>query len=121
MINNYEELLIERKKIERTIAEEKRILNEGFDDLKEKVEPFINLLSVLNVFKKKSPNNSLLNFVAAMGIDLFIGKKLLANSSWFTRIIIPIVLKGVSSIALGRRTPKNNVNNSKQITEPRIT
>lgn len=118
-INNYTELVIERKRVERTIAEEKRILNEGFHDLKEKLEPFLYLLPVLNVFKKKESNNSFLKFAASLGIDLLVGQKLLAKSNWLSRIIIPMVLKGVSALAIGGHTPKEN--NTKIIAEQKTT
>lgn len=118
-INNYTELVMERKRIERTIAEEKRILNEGIHDLKEKLEPFLYLLPVLNIFKKKTSNNSFLKFAASLGIDLFVGQKLLAKSSWLSRIVIPMVLKGVSSMAIGGHIPKEN--NTKLIVEQEPT
>jgi hypothetical protein len=107
-INNYTELVIERKRIERIIVEEKQILNEGLHDLKEKLEPFLYLLPVLNIFKKKTSNNSFLKFAASLGIDLFVGQRLLAKSSWLSRIIIPMVLKGVSALAIGGHTSKEN-------------
>ena len=114
-INNYAELIAERKIIEHRISEQKLIINEGLQELKEKLEPFLYLLPILNVFKKKSNNNSLLKFIASFGIDLLVGQKLLSKSNWLTKLLVPMVLKGVSALAIGGGT--SQVNGSKSLPE----
>ena len=114
-INNYQELVAERKKIEYKISEEKVIINEGLQELKEKLEPFLYLLPILNIFKKKPANNSVLKFIASFGIDLLVGQRLLSKSNWLTKLLVPMVLKGVSALAIGSNTIKEN--DSKLVTE----
>ena len=105
-INNYDELVAERKKIEHRISEQKLVINQGLQELKEKLEPFLNLLPILNIFKKKPANNSILKFIASFGIDLLVGQKLLSKSNWLIRLLVPTVLKGASALALGSTTIK---------------
>lgn len=63
------------------------------------------LLPVLNIFKKREPNHTLLNAATSVGIDLFVGQKL-AKAGWFTRLLVPMVLKGVSSLIMKIKKPK---------------
>ncbi len=98
-ISTYEELKAERKRIEFIIAENKQVINDSISDLKQKVEPFLYLIPILNILKRKESGNSLLKGVANMGIDL-VGNRLLSKAGWFLRLIIPMALKGVSAKAI---------------------
>lgn len=109
-INNYEELLAERKLLEAKIESEKAFLKGGLIEIREKLEPFMNLLPILNIFKKNEKGNSMLKGVAALGIDVVFGQTLL-KSSWLTRLVLPMLLKGVSSKLLGWRRKEKLQNN----------
>jgi len=102
-ISNYEELVAERKVLELKIQEHKTVIKDGFTELKDNIQPFFNLIPVLNIFKKKESNHSVLKFITSLGIDLVVGQKLLSKSNWMARLVVPIVLKGVSALALSRK------------------
>ncbi|HRG78259.1 MAG TPA: hypothetical protein PL167_01555 [Cyclobacteriaceae bacterium] len=104
-INNYEELIAERKRVESNIVEQRLILKAGLQEAKEKLEPFMYLLPILNIFKKKEPNHSVLNAATSVGIDLFVGQKL-AKAGWVTRLLVPMVLKGISSLVMKTKRVK---------------
>jgi hypothetical protein len=99
-INNYEELLAERKRLEANIVEQRLTLKAGLQDAKEKLQPFLYLLPILSIFKKKDTTPSLMSAATSVGIDLFVGQKLLSKAGWFTRLIVPMMLKGVSSLVM---------------------
>lgn len=105
-INNYEELLAERKRVEANIVEQRLTLKAGLQDAKEKLQPFLYLLPILNIFKKKDTTPSLISAATSVGIDLFVGQKLLSKASWFTRLIVPLILKGVSSLVMKSKKVK---------------
>jgi len=63
------------------------------------------LLPILNIFKKKEPNHSVLNAATSVGIDLFVGQKL-AKAGWVTRLLVPMVLKGISSLVMKTKRVK---------------
>lgn len=88
-INNYADLMAEQKIIEAKIIEQKAVLNKGISALKEKVEPFLYLLPILNIFKKKDTGTSLLKFAASAGIDLLVGQNFCLNQigwcDWYFR------------------------------------
>jgi hypothetical protein len=99
-ISNYTELVAERKIVENKIIEQKATINNGISEIKAKLEPFLYLLPVLNIFKKKESGNSLLKFAASAGIDLLVGQKLLSKSNWLMRMIVPMFLKNVTTKAI---------------------
>jgi len=105
-INNYEELMAERRRTELVIADRKEELHERLEDVKEKVAPLFMLLSVFNIFKKKEPDNTVLKLGSYLTIDL-LGQRLLRNSNLFTRLLVPALLKGVSSHFL-KKVQKND-------------
>lgn len=105
-INNYEELLAERKRVEVNILEQRLTLKAELQDAKEKLQPFLYLLPILNIFKKKDNTPSLISAATSVGIDLFVGQKLLSKASWFTRLIVPMMLKGVSSLVMKNKKVK---------------
>lgn len=107
-INNYDELVQERKKIEAEIHVHKAVLHERFMELKVAVEPFFYLIPVLNAYKGRAPRNSTINFLTSLGIDLFVGQKLLSKANWFTRLTVPMLLKGISSMVLGAPKAKQH-------------
>lgn len=100
-ISNYDELVAARIMTKTIIADRKRIIQERIEDLKEKISPLLLILPALNIFKKKESSNgnnhSLLKAGASLAIDLFVGQKLLRKAGWITRLLVPTLLKTVSS------------------------
>ena len=107
-INNYDELITERRRLEIQIAEQKLVLKEEFSGLKNQLEPFLNLLPVLNIFRKKEPSRSLLSTISSLGIDL-LGQKFLTKTSWIMRLILPLIAKGVTSRVMSHEKSNGNI------------
>lgn len=113
-ISNYNELLAERKVLETRIIEQKAIINNGISEIKVKLAPFMYLLPVLNIFKKKDSGSSLLKFAATAGIDLLVGQKLLSKSNWLIRLIVPMLLKSVTKKAIEDGKEKGDISSLDQ-------
>lgn len=96
-ISNYEELVLARKNAEVRITMLKSVINEDVEEVKQKLQPFLRILPVLNIFRKEGKGSPLLKGAASLGIDLIIGQNLLARAGWFTKLIVPIILKSFSS------------------------
>jgi hypothetical protein len=96
-INNYQDLRAERRLSEIRIIEHKARINEDFHELKAKLEPFMYLLPVLSIFKKKEPNHPVLNAATSIGIDLVAGQTSFSKAGWLFRLVVPRLLKGISS------------------------
>lgn len=103
-ISSYKELIAEQRRTEELIASYKRAFREDIQQLKDKVDPFFNILPILNIFKKDGSqttgNHSIAKAGASMAIDLLVGHKL-RKASWFLRLIVPNLLKVVSSAVIG--------------------
>ncbi len=96
-ISTYDELVAERKMIEADIIAQKAVISSEISQLKTKLEPFLYLLPVLNIFKSKAAGTSMLSFIAAKGIDLMVGKNGLMKSNWLVRLIAPILINKLSA------------------------
>ena len=103
-INNYDELLAERRRLEQQIVQQKMVLKQEFTGLKGKLEPFLNLLPVLNVFRQKEASRPLLNIISSLGIDL-VSQKLLSKAGWVAKFILPLIAKGVTSRVISEDKP----------------
>ena len=101
-ISNYEELVAERRRTEFIIADRKQLLHDKVEDIKDKVAPLFSVLSALNIFKKKEPDNSLLKAGSSLASDLLGGQTLLKKAGLFTRLLVPPLLKVVSSKVIER-------------------
>jgi len=99
-INNLEDLVLEKKRLESDLITYKSIISSEVQELKHKVEPISNVVSFFSSAKTKSPNNKLLQVGTNIGIDILLGQKLLSKAGWFTRLVLPYVLKKVSSKAI---------------------
>jgi hypothetical protein len=108
-ISNYTELVAERRILETRIVEQKKVINNGISELKEKLAPFMYLLPVLNVFKSGRSGGSFLKFVASAGIDLLVGQKLLTKANWLVRLIVPMLLKTVTKKAIEGGNAKGDI------------
>ena len=97
-INNYEELVAERIRLEEQLQLQKAILSAQVNEVRSKVEPLISLASIFGIFKKQEiGNSSLLRTGLSMGIDLLVRDTLLAKASWMARALLPPILKGISN------------------------
>jgi hypothetical protein len=101
-INNYEELILERKKLEAELLHHKSVINDEVALLKHKMEPITNVVSFFTPAKNSSNNNSLLQAGTNIGIELLVRQKLLSKAGWLTKLVVPFLLKKISSKAIER-------------------
>ncbi len=90
-IKNYEELIVERKRLEADLRVQKEYINAQFNNVKEKLEPVSNFLSFVTGSKNR-PIRSLLKLGSSVGIELLVRQKL-AKAGWLAKLILPLVLR----------------------------
>jgi len=95
-IRNYEELKLEKARLQNNLTLQKAALRHDMLVMKERMEPLLNLISFLGIFKKKE-NDSLLKIGVKTGVELLAHQTLLSKAGWFTRLVVPLALKGLSS------------------------
>jgi hypothetical protein len=100
-INNYDDLLLERKRLESELVHCRSIITRELDEIKQKVEPITDVVSFFSPSKSPATNNNrLLQAGANLGIELLVRQKLLSKAGWLTKIVLPFILKKVSSRAI---------------------
>lgn len=94
-ISNYEELVLEKKRLQQQLTIQKMELNTEIRALKEQWEPLTRLMGkVGNLFKKEEGDSpSLLK----TGVDLITKQSPLGKVSWIARLLAPVVVGTVSS------------------------
>ena len=98
-ISNYEELVAERMRLEYIIADRKQMIHDKIENVKGKFSP---LLDIMSAFKSSSSNNTPKNTTlwkagTSVAIDLLVGQRMLKHASWFTKLVVPSLLKAFSA------------------------
>ena len=99
-INNYEELILEKKRLEADLVHYKSMISAEIDTIKHKMEPITDVVSFFSPSKNGPQNNKLLQAGANLGIDLLVRQKFLSKAGWLTKLVVPFLLKKVSSKAI---------------------
>lgn len=100
-INNYEELILEKRRLESELLHYKAIINSEITDIKHKMEPITDMVSFLSPSSSPvQPKSRLLQAGTNLGIELLVRQKLLSKAGWFTKLVVPYILKKVSSRAI---------------------
>jgi len=98
-INNYNELLAERRRLEALLRVHKATIATEAGAIKEKLHPIFSLISFLGIFHRK-PDQNLLQYGADLGVELLLRQKFLAKSNWITRLVLPFLAKGATAKVL---------------------
>ena len=99
-INNYDDLILERKRLESDLAHYKLIITGELDEIKHKIEPITDVVSFFTPAKNPPANNKLLQAGANLGIELLVRQKFLSKAGWLTKLVLPFILKKISSKAI---------------------
>jgi len=119
-INNYDDLILEKRRLSQTLLIQKMEINAEIHSLKQKFAPIINLVSLFGggaaegTTSVATTGKSLLKLGANAGIDLLVGPRL-AKAGLFAKLAIPFVLRRISSTVLNRFTRKKD---SSHLTSP---
>jgi hypothetical protein len=95
-IKNFEDLKLERKRLEILTASKTQELRTEIALLKEQFKPFSMLARWLGGVQRVS--NHPIVAGANVGIDLLVRDKLLSKSNWFIRSVVPFALKNIVSL-----------------------
>jgi hypothetical protein len=99
-INNYDDLIRERKTLEVDLARYRSEIDTEVQLIRQKVDKVTNVFNFFNRPQDSTQNNKLLEAGTNLGIELFVRQRLLAKSGWFTKLTLPFLLKKISSKAI---------------------
>jgi hypothetical protein len=95
-IKSLDDLRRERVRLKIEISETEQKIKDDFEWINEELKPIKKISKgISNLFNAKE--NSLVGDTVGAGLGLLVNKLLLKRSSWIMKLIIPIILRNVSS------------------------
>jgi hypothetical protein len=96
-IQTYDDLVEEKKRLEALLIVQKENLSSNWVEMKEEFKPVNNIISFFGKLTNRDKSNPLFNMGVDIAGDLVLKKFILARAGWFTRIVVPYLLKNYSS------------------------
>jgi hypothetical protein len=100
-IKTYEDLEEEKLRLLSVLKTQESVIRTDMAGLKENLKPYSKVVDTINKFATRDNRAPVMNFGLEMGIDLLIRKVFLARAGWFTKIVVPFVIKNYSSHIIG--------------------
>ncbi|ANE50672.1 hypothetical protein [Flavisolibacter tropicus] len=100
-IKTYEDLEEEKLRLLSLLKTQESTIRTDIAGLKENLKPLGAAMDTINKLTTRDNRVPVLNIGLEMGIDLLMRKLLLSKAGWFTKIIIPFVVKNYTSHILG--------------------
>jgi len=96
-IKTYDDLLQEEQRLMQVLRSQEVLIREDLAGLKESLKPVGKVYNVLHKMATRDHTGPLANFGIDFGIDLLIRRFILARAGWFTKILVPFIVKNYSS------------------------
>ena len=112
-IRTYEDLLEEQQRLISRLKTQEQVIRVDIAGVKEGLKPLGKAWDVVNKMATRDNTAPVLNFGMEMGIDLLIRRVLLARAGWFTKIVVPFLVKNYSSHIIGEEKREALVNKIK--------
>lgn len=100
-IRTYEDLIIEQQRLVSVLKTQEATIKVDIAGVKEGLKPLGKAVNMVNKMATRDNTAPVLNFGMEMGIDLLIRRVILARAGWFTKIVIPFLVKNYSSHIIG--------------------
>ncbi len=100
-IRTYEDLVEEQQRLVSLLKTQESFIKVDIAGVKEGLKPFGKAMTVVNKMATRDNTAPVMNFGLEMGIDLLIRRVLLARAGWFTKIVVPFLVKNYSSHIIG--------------------
>lgn len=100
-IRTYEDLVIEQQRLVSLLKTQEATIKVDIAGVKEGLKPLGKAVEIVNKMATRDNTAPVLNFGMEMGIDLLIRRVILARAGWFTKIVIPFLVKNYSSHLIG--------------------
>ena len=105
-IRTYEDLMEEKERLNQLLAAQRELIRQDFNEIKEELAPVRSAISMVGKFATRDNRNFLLTTAAETAIELVIRRMLLAKAGWFTKLVVPFVMKNFSSHVLADNKDK---------------
>ena len=99
-IRTYEDLEAEEKRLQAILYSHKANIKDSFSAVKEGLNPFRQAIDTAKKLLSRDKTNPMMKFGVDIGLDLLIRRLLLSKAGWFTKIVVPFVVRNYSSYFL---------------------
>lgn len=96
-IKTYEDLLQEEQRLLSDLKVQEVAIRNDIAGVKEGLKPIGNVMRTIGKFTTRDRTGAFANFGLDFGVDLIVRRFLLAKAGWFTKILVPYLLKNYSS------------------------
>lgn len=97
-IRTYEDLEAEEKRLQALLYSHKESVKDSFGSFKQGLNPFKKAgETVSKMFHREGGTSPLMRFGLDMSVDLLVRRFLLARAGWFTKILVPFIVKNYST------------------------
>ena len=96
-IRSYKELLEEKERLELLLSDQKKLLRQDIDEIKQEIAPVKKAISVASKFFTRDSSNILLTSASDTVIDMLVRRVVLSKAGWLARFLVPFLIKNFSS------------------------
>lgn len=102
-IKTYEDLLQEEQRLVAQLKTTEALIRNDIAGVKEGLQPIGNVVKTLGRFATRDRTGAFANFGLDFSVDLLVRRFLLAKAGWFTKILVPYLIKNYSSHIISER------------------
>lgn len=97
VIRTYDDLLQEKARLKELLQVQKELIRADVQDIKDELQPVKQAIGLIGKFTTRDKTNPLLTSATETIINLVVKKLILARSGWLTKLVVPFLMKNVSS------------------------
>lgn len=113
-IRTYEDLEAEEKRLQALLYSHKESVKDSFAAVKENLKPWkLAMGTVSKIFHRDNSSSPFMKIGLDVGVDVLVRRFLLARSGWFTKIIVPFIIKNYSTHIIKQRKTMGILNKIK--------
>lgn len=100
-IKTYEDLELEKVRLTALLKNHEEAIRYDMAGVREGLKPMNNAVKFINKMATRDNTTPVMNFGLEMGIDILVRRFILRRAGWFTRIVVPYLVKNYSSHIIG--------------------
>ena len=106
-IRTYEDLLQEEQRLLSQLRSTEVMLRDDLAGVKESLKPVGKVFKTVQKFTNRDRTSALATFGIDFSVDLFVRRFLLARAGWFTKILVPYLIKNYGSHIISEQQKAN--------------
>lgn len=105
-IDNYEDLMEEKERLKELLKESKANIKYSFTLIKDELNPLTGIRENALGALKPNTTNPLVKFGIKRASEFLIGKVLLKRAGWLPRLIVPFLVREITTRIVGSKADK---------------